>query len=400
MSRRLRLSFPELAAFRTEFAQNIANGGAFVATDDGFDLREVVEVELDLAFKGETLVLEAEVVHCVTPEMPGTPGVAVQFLTPASELRERLAPLVGGEDPRASSDPLAHVVDRRRAQRGPARVAAGVRTPRVELEGVTRDLSATGALVSADGSDLPVGEEVKLELRHPERDERVELRGRVSRKVKADGTVAAVGIDFEPSEEQGDWLESFVGDVKRAEAERVTSGISGVIQELGMPSLIQMLAGTSRLGTLTVRSGTEEGVLAFEGSILRYTRVGSLRGQKALTRMLGWQEGTFHFHASIDALDDEEPRPLEVALLEGLRQLDEAGRDAAGLKPATVFDAERGEGPEADDLAKTEAAVLELAEAGFSLRRILDVIPESDADVMAAVRSLVERGLLRPRPGP
>lgn len=403
MSRRLRLSFPELATFRTEFERNIANGGAFVETNDAFDLREIVEVELDLTFQGESLVLEAEVVHCVTAEMvgpAGVAGVAVQFLTPASELRDRLAPLAGGAEgggPAAASDPLAHVGDRRRKPRGPARVVAGLRTPRVELEGVTRDLSAAGTLVSADGNDLPVGEEVRVELRHPERDERVELRGRVSRRVQAEGTVAAVGIDFENSGDEEDLLETFVGEAKRVEEDRVTSGISGVIQELGMPSLIQMLAGTSRLGTLTVRCGQEEGVLAFEGSILRYARVGSLRGQKALTRMLGWGEGTFHFHATIDALDDEEPRPLDAALLEGLRQLDEAGRGAAGLTPATVFEARRDAGLQPDDLAKTEAAVLELAEAGFSLRRILDVIPESDADVMEAVRSLVERGVLRPR---
>jgi len=45
-------------------------------------------------------------------------------------------------------------------------------------------------------------------------------------------------------------------------------------------------------------------------------------------------------------------------------------------------------------LAKTEEAVLELATAGFTVRRILDVIPEDDLQIHGAITSLLERGLL------
>ena len=48
-------------------------------------------------------------------------------------------------------------------------------------------------------------------------------------------------------------------------------------------------------------------------------------------------------------------------------------------------------------LETTEESVLELAAAGFTLRRILDVIPETDAAIRNAITSLVERGLLEPR---
>jgi hypothetical protein len=41
--------------------------------------------------------------------------------------------------------------------------------------------------------------------------------------------------------------------------------------------------------------------------------------------------------------------------------------------------------------------VLELAAAGFTVRRILDVIPETDVAIRGAITSLVERGLLTPR---
>ena len=47
-------------------------------------------------------------------------------------------------------------------------------------------------------------------------------------------------------------------------------------------------------------------------------------------------------------------------------------------------------------LTKGEEAVVELAAANFTLRRIMDVIPENDAQVRAAVLALCERGVLQP----
>ena len=47
-------------------------------------------------------------------------------------------------------------------------------------------------------------------------------------------------------------------------------------------------------------------------------------------------------------------------------------------------------------LPKVEEAVLDLATAGFTVRRILDVIPESDAQVLEALASLSEAGILAP----
>jgi hypothetical protein len=165
-----------------------------------------------------------------------------------------------------------------------------------------------------------------------------------------------------------------------------------------MPSLIQMLGRSSPLGTLAVRSGSEEGVLAFEAGDLRYARLGATRGLKALSRMLLWQEGSFEFHAHVATLDDEdESIRLEVALLEVTRRADEAAR-APGVhfEGAQCFRIDRAALAATETLDKTEEAVLDLAAAGFTVRRIHDVIPESDAQVAAALLALVERGVLEP----
>ena len=54
MIRRLRLSFAEAAAFREEYERNIIKGGAFIHTAEEFEPRDVVEIQLDLGFCGES----------------------------------------------------------------------------------------------------------------------------------------------------------------------------------------------------------------------------------------------------------------------------------------------------------------------------------------------------------
>src|SRR5262249_28036407 len=159
-------------AFGEEYARNLARGGAFVRTDESFELREVVQVLLEAGFARAKLALEAEVVHC------GGGGVAVHFLDPAPELRARLEPLlaraqaaaIGGDldfdddafepdfDAAEAAGAVAEGEDpndrtfRARADRSHARVAVRVRGPNGKAHlGRTRDLSASGLLVSMDG---------------------------------------------------------------------------------------------------------------------------------------------------------------------------------------------------------------------------------------------------------
>lgn len=68
-----------------------------------------------------------------------------------------------------------------------------------------------------------------------------------------------------------------------------------------------------------------------------------------------------------------------------------AGDDALGA--AATFEA-RVHRIDSESLSVLEASVLELATAGVPVERILEVIPEADADVREALQALVERGIL------
>ena len=61
--------------------------------------------------------------------------------------------------------------------------------------------------------------------------------------------------------------------------------------------------------------------------MLRYARLGPTTGMKALVRMLAWKEGVFEFHARLDPVKHPEaPLPLEAAMLDAVRQIDEGNR--------------------------------------------------------------------------
>jgi Tfp pilus assembly protein PilZ len=431
MSRRLVVSFEEAAIFREEYERNIVNGGVFIHTAEEFDARDVVEIELELGFRGESVVLEAEVVHCLGAEQAGSPaaaGVAVQFLEPASVLRDSLQRFVE-EDPVVEERPASGPseapgpdlfdlepsevdlpqadeqkdlrdapVERRKAARVRTRVPARVDARSLSLEGRTRNLSEGGVLISADASGVPIGKVVTLELSNPVSGERIEIEGTVSRHVETEGTVAAVAIEFGEAA-AGEELGAFLEDVSQAESALGRTGIYGAIEVLGMAALVRMLGTSAERGTLTLISGVEDGSIEFENGMLRQARLSELRGVKALSRFLTWNKGTFEFHAHLGPVEGELAAiDLEDAIQEAIRQHEDLIRAelTSMLDPAARFTID-GEALRAESsLTKIQEAVLDLVAASFSVRRILDVIPQPDAEVIDALKNLLDAEIIRP----
>jgi hypothetical protein len=217
------------------------------------------------------------------------------------------------------------------------------------------------------------------------------------RHIEGEGVVPAVAISLLPGGKRED-LERFVTEVKQIEAERQRGGIRGPLEELGGASMLQMFAALSKQGTLTVTHQAEEGVVAFENGQLLIAQVGSVTGVKALARILSWRDGFFEFRAHVDSLAEAAtPTSMEGAILDAVRVLDEGNRLSGPQLPASARLEVARDRLEAlgQPIGKTEQAVLELAAAGFTVRRILDVIPENDAAIRNAVTFLLDRGIIR-----
>jgi Tfp pilus assembly protein PilZ len=397
--RKLLVSFETLEGFRREYRENLSRGGLFIPSLEAVAVREEVEVQLDLSFRSASFRLRAEVVSVVPEELAhvgGTPGVAVQLLNTPEELRCEFEPIVG-EVP--APDPARQLGERRSAPRRAARVVGRLCTADASLAVCTRNLSHTGVLVSIEGiPPTPVGETVHLRLVHPVTGQELEVEGVVVRHVESGGGVPALAVAFISREAARPEVQQFVDHLQGAHHARSLAGISGVIEEVGLASLIQSFAAASPQGTLTVSHFAEEGRVAFDGGQLVSARLGSVTGTKALARMLAWQEGEFEFHAHVDeGVRGDSLLSLQAALLDATRQVDEIHR----LEPLPIAMADRIEvaAPSLDgeggQLGKTEAAILDLAAAGFNVRAMLDVVPEEDHAVLRALVGLLDRGLVR-----
>jgi Tfp pilus assembly protein PilZ len=388
--RRLEARFGSAEAFAREYAQNVSQGGVFIATQALFELRELVVVQVVLAYCDQTVDLDGEVVHVRPAGFAGAPGgVAVQLLTPASELRARLGPLA--EMPaKAEVEP-----ELRMASRTPTRVQA--RVDGVESTVRTLDLSTRGALLETGDEPPAIGETIEVSLQHPVRGDVYAIEGIVVRHHQQDGEVRGVGVRFETNVVEQPGVERFVEDVQAAAHARSLGAIRGPIDQLGLASLLQMFGVSAPQGTLCVVREGVQGSIAFEAGVLRHARLGEIAGAKALARLLGWRDGSFEFHAQLESGSPEDPpMPLDAAIFEAVRQLDELARVEL---PSTIvtaslrldrarFEAEPG------PLEKVEEAVVDLVAAGFPLSRVLDVIPVPDAEIHGALRSLLERGVL------
>ena len=387
--------------FAQDFRANLANGGVFVATQRSFELRDFVIVRLRLPWCSRVIELEGEVVHLVSAEMAGIgvqPGVAVQFREPPAGIRGRLAPLCAGQE--ETPAPASPSDEHRVAPRKSVRVSAQLETAAGSIRGRTRNLSKSGVLIDVQEGSAAVGERVHMTLRHPAGGEELAIDGAIVRIATSAGRVSALAVQFEAEEVRRGVVERFLDGLQQVEHARRLGAITGPIAELGPQSIVQMLANTARRGTIYLRHAEEEGLICFEGGVLRVARIGPHSGMKALIHMLRWEEGTFEFHTGVDESGSgDAPLPLAAALFEAAHNIDEARRidPAAFPLQARLVACHTTEGQFTGVMSKLEEALLDVAQAGFTVQRALEVIPEPDPEIFRALRSLIDAGMLELR---
>lgn len=396
MSRTVNVEFFDREAFVHEYHRNLANGGIFVPTSDSFEPREVIEVDLDLRFCERVVTLQAEVVSSIgyAQESSGARrGVAAQFLMSADEVRALLGDIVGIAPPPPPQPDRAGPL--RVEERVQASVNARISYEGGEVQGRTRNLSRSGALLTTEGPPIPVGTPVWVTLIHPSSREEVRLAGEIVRHAESDGHVVGMGVHFEPSTQtQGDTSAVLDGLRAAAHAHQLV-GIRGPVQALGLPSLLQMFGSAAEGGTLSVVRGEVEGRAVIEGGTLRHCSVGSVTGLKALARMMSWEDGEFWFLPKVDPDGPaDEPIALYGAVLEAVTQLDEIRRLDLGALPSDARVSRQQGVAVPVDLEKLESTLLELAGDGAPVAALIDAVPEFDAEAYAALLSLLEQELI------
>jgi hypothetical protein len=177
--------------------------------------------------------------------------------------------------------------------------------------------------------------------------------------------------------------------------------MSGNLEEIPLPDLLQLFGTSRKAGVLVLRSVGREGRIYLNDGRIRFAEFEGRSGVpplKALYRMLGWQTGLF-------ALDPPDTREFDAGvdvsaqevLMEGFRQQDELGQLRARLPGNAGRYALKL--PLSSHLRELEDADLDTLEAALTADNFdayLDAAPGPDLESAQALLSLIQRGYLKP----
>lgn len=103
-------------------------------------------------------------------------------------------------------------------------------------------------------------------------------------------------------------------------------GVSGSLEEMGFPELVQILAQGRKTGALKIRSGGDTGEIHFVAGDIYQASWGRQRGEDAFYAMCKLRTGEFSLDPNFKAEQRSIGGSAEGLLLEGMRRLDEEAR--------------------------------------------------------------------------
>jgi hypothetical protein len=167
----------------------------------------------------------------------------------------------------------------------------------------------------------------------------------------------------------------------------------GDLKQVSVTDLLQLLGMNRRTGSLAVTTAVGAGeVRLAQGEIVDaiYRRV---EGSKALFRLLGETEGTFAFMSGVTTALRRVEQPMELLLLEGLRQVDEARRYRQSI--ASEQDALQSLSSLAETGDDLSGRVLRALEVPHTVDELLDLLPDNDLAILQSTHKLINNSSVR-----
>ncbi len=178
-----------------------------------------------------------------------------------------------------------------------------------------------------------------------------------------------------------------------------TKSMSGSIEEIPLPDLLQLLSTSRKSGVLVVRSDLGVGKIYLRKGQIYFASIDdsfNTGPRKAMYRMLGWVQGFFDLEPPDDrAVLEELQDSTEGLLMEGMRQLDEYNVHAGKL-PAQTATLAVPHPLEAKlrDLGPEELDVFQVALGAETVRALFDECSHTDLTIAEKLRMLIEKGYL------
>jgi hypothetical protein len=188
-------------------------------------------------------------------------------------------------------------------------------------------------------------------------------------------------------------------DMARHRRASQARSMSGTIDEIPLPDLIQLFGSSKKTAVLVVRTDTDVGKIHLRDGLVVFASINDseqLPADKCAQRILTWRHGSFYMEPS-----DNRPLPAsldlraEEILMDSMRIFDEVQRLGADLPAmsSTVSLAVPLK-PKLSDLDKEELDVLQFAINHGKVESIFNNCPDDDLDIARRLVALVQKGYL------
>ncbi len=172
--------------------------------------------------------------------------------------------------------------------------------------------------------------------------------------------------------------------------------MSGAIEEIPLPDLLQLLSTSRKSGVLTVRSDRGLGRIYLRRGQIYFASIDdnfAIPPQKAINRLITWTTGTFDLEPPDERQVMEEIQmSTEALLMEGMRQLDEVRRLEAELPaPGSHLAVPTPLAGRLRDLPPEELDIFQLVLDHGSLQAVLDNYQGTDLEANTHLLSLLRR---------
>lgn len=123
----------------------------------------------------------------------------------------------------------------------------------------------------------------------------------------------------------------------RTTGQTLTGSISGLIEEVPLPDLLQLFSTSKKSGVLVIHKDDDIAKVFLQDGRVRFSMMNDQRDvdpYRVFYRLIGWEHGTFSLeHPSDEAFENEMSDSIESLMMEGMRILDEI-RNLGGDVPS------------------------------------------------------------------
>jgi pSer/pThr/pTyr-binding forkhead associated (FHA) protein len=175
--------------------------------------------------------------------------------------------------------------------------------------------------------------------------------------------------------------------------------MAGSIEEIPLPDLLQLLSTSRKSGVLVVHSDRHVGKIFFRKGQIYFANLENqfnVGPRKALTRMLGWTQGSFELEPPDEsAVLEEMTDSTEALLMESMRQLDEYKVAVEKLPDlGSPIGIARPLKSKLRDLSPEELDVFQAAMEVKTVGALFDQSGLNDLDIATKLGPLFEKGYL------